>query len=483
MIAVVVAEADPVYHRNDDEDVDGPPALSGEAGWLHQARVRPATVAEAGPLLVVQTREDRRHDVARRRADLFTDARDGTSPAEVDLTHAVRIPFGAELRSTPLPQLEDQLWVELDGAAAWWLQYGGSDNMCSNYGSFIATRLPLTPQRAELVSQLRAEYEVPTFAAAGIGEAAARALIGAGWDCWRALTALGLLSLTSAEDAAVFLAKPESWWERAGWTGSRPLAGGAVLPVTSAVRLAEAGISHYRAEQLRSAGHATLEQMLTATAPVVPDEPGRFILRTPEGPDAQARITSDPELARAFVRERPAFWWDGAVHHTPGIAPVHVATRQPGDRIGMGAGWVLWDDGSLVCRIGWLSLWDSAEGRARCAPAPAGLSPAAAHAVGLVASCGNVQAVPRSVWHPLREAVEHTETVLDNREHTRSSWTEFKALLRHDYRLPDGTTAHLWQLRTGGAGMANGDGDFRVDSMIWPSESPARDAYRAHRLR
>ncbi len=251
------------------------------------------------------------------------------------------------------------------------------------------------------------------------------------------------------------------------------------VPPADAARLADAGISHSAMCDLRTAGHTTVEEQIAATPPDVPDTPGRIILRPPATASLSAiEVTSDPELARHWMSTRRTYWWPGAVKHSPGARPIHVVRTG-----GLRGSWSLWDDGALVRGADWLQIYRPDRGDYWSAPAPAALPDAAAHAIGLVATCSNTACRDRAIWHPLRDAVSHAETIIEQDQRDRISWSSTKTLYRHDYTLPDGSVHSLWQLHSSEGGMSSGgDGEFDERHQLWPAENPARTAYTEHSL-
>ncbi|MEU3628921.1 hypothetical protein [Amycolatopsis coloradensis] len=365
----------------------------------------------------------------------------------------------------------------------WSLTYHGADGddwSLNNLGPYVAWRQPLTPRRAEVIRALREEYELATWQSElRIGPAAARRLLDAGWDYSRARI-LRCFALSDETDAAAFLARSREDWDSAGWLDmNSALYGHRVLPADAA-RLADAGIGHAAMCDLREAGHTTVEQQIAATPPDVPDTPGRIILRPHRNASRMTgiKVTTDPELARQWVSTRRTYWWPGAVEHSPGVRPVHVVRTG-----GLRGGWSLWDDGALVRGADWLEIYQPERRESLSAPAPAGLPDAAAHAIGLVATCSNTACRDRAIWHPLRDAVTHAETIVEQDQSDRVSWTSTKALYRHDYTLIDGSVRSLWQLHSSEGGMSSGgDGEFDERHELWPAEALARAAYAQHSL-
>lgn len=171
-IVTVIAEAAPEYIR--DEDGDSPSELIGGDGWFFQARVRIATAEEAAGILAEEADRARRAELAARRRRLLDHAstEDGTYPAdgEVSLEGAISVPTGRRASLHYVP--DDQIWDDPDQGTVWHLTYNGADGdnwSASNHGPYIARRLPRTPERAQLVADLIAEYgrERPTEPSTG----------------------------------------------------------------------------------------------------------------------------------------------------------------------------------------------------------------------------------------------------------------------------------------------------------------------------
>ncbi|MEW2498502.1 hypothetical protein AB0942_33970 [Streptomyces nodosus] len=272
-VVTTVREAAPMYCR--DEDGNQPTDLIGVDGWYHRVLVRPATGEEAAEILKQEVVQARRARLRHRRAELFGTRAlqaDGVVPAEGDVSFdgTVKVPFGAELeRSGYSYASDDVLRVDEARGVAYWLIYNGRDGddwSASNAGSYIAVRYPLTPERAELVTDLRAEYEVATWGQAGVGVEAARALIRAGWAVEYAEQRLGAFLLTSAEDVQGLLARPWDEWKTAKWENSRSYTAER-FTVADAVRLADAGVSYYGALQRKQGGARTVEEIIAAQHP------------------------------------------------------------------------------------------------------------------------------------------------------------------------------------------------------------------------
>ncbi|MGW2425194.1 hypothetical protein ACWC0C_39145 [Streptomyces sp. NPDC001709] len=157
-IVTTVRERRPEYCR--DEDGNQPGDLIGEDGWYFRILVRPATADEAADILAQEATAHRRASLAERRRRLFEQSDDGEIPETVDLTGTVQVDFGA-LRSLHQHWPDDELHVDEIAGTAWFLRYNGADGdnwSANNIAGFIARRMPLTPERAQLIADLRAEY-------------------------------------------------------------------------------------------------------------------------------------------------------------------------------------------------------------------------------------------------------------------------------------------------------------------------------------
>lgn len=210
-------------------------------------------------------------------------------------------------------------------------------------------------------------------------------------------------------------------------------------------------------------------------ADALPEEPGRFLITTyvrlrPEWPEERADVYA--AASAQAIRDRLA--WLERIHstsrryevtHEPGLRPVHVSPD-----------WQLWDDGSLSRAI--FSGWDHR---------PRNLSPAADHALNLIAKSGKT--IGREVWHPLRDAAAHTAQVLEEattpsgherrRTMTASAgWPGSAELTRHDYTLPDGTVS-LWVVTASEHPIDGGGEDAGHLFDLHLDEAAARHAYQA----
>lgn len=473
-IVTTTSEDPPVYCR--DEDGDQPTELIGEDGWLFVIHVRPATAEEAADILAQEDVEARRTELHRRRRALFgtrAPLPDGVVPPadEVRLQDTVKIPYGAELqRGIDHFWPDDEIRINEARDEAWLLIYNGADGdnwEASNAGSYIAVRYPLTDERAALVTELRAEFETPTWASEGFGEDAARVLIQAGWSVDDAKSKLGGFSLRTAEDATVLTARPWQEWEAAGWEAWQQYAVPGFAPADAA-RLADAGLSYSAAHQRRAAGFTDIEEIVQAQPPHIPDDAGRIFVEAerPHWPYT-ADVTSDPEIARAWLALFPARWKPGGVKVVSGVQPVHVTDS-----------WSLWDDGALLVGT-WMAIYPSRGAERKTAHRPQSLPAGAVAALDLVT--GSRTDVPRAAWSALLDATEHHLHEIDQASHRGYQWGSSKALRRHDFTTPGGVKS-LWEVWGDEGGMSNGEGDYHETSEIYDSPEPARRQYADWKL-
>jgi hypothetical protein len=311
--------------------------VGADEGHVYQATARPATAGEAAPVLAAEAATDKRlqlHAAVQEQFGWRYPGSDAAYPAEVPgIEDLPEVP----LRGRAARHSEDQLLVDEPGGYAWTRAYNGADGddwSQSNHGSAIALRYPLTPARRALIGELRAVYEVAAWGAAGIRPGAARALIAAGLRL-QDTQMLGAFTMEDGADAAAWLARTPARWEQAGW-GSEVQTHAHRFTPREAARLADAGIGYPRACGLRQNGTATVEAMLSAAPPAVPDGPGRYVIRISSG---NAVITDQAEQARILLDRNPAGW--AGFRAEPGPVPLHVTS-----------GWQLWDDGR-ISRGGW----------------------------------------------------------------------------------------------------------------------------------
>jgi hypothetical protein len=132
-----------------------------ESGHLYFSEVREATADERAGLEEREARQARREDLMERGAELSRTA-GGEIPAEVTadlhVLPSARIgPARHHEAGTPYIHLR----TDEAGGALWVLIYNGADGdnwSYSNYWTYIARRIPLTPELAALAADLRAEF-------------------------------------------------------------------------------------------------------------------------------------------------------------------------------------------------------------------------------------------------------------------------------------------------------------------------------------
>lgn len=469
-IVTTVREDAPVYCK--DEDGDQPSDLIGEDGWLFVIHVRPATAEEAEDILADEAVASRRTMLEQRRRALFGRGVPGDGEVQpdgpVNLHGASQVPYGAELRHGVHYEPVDEIRVNAARGEAWGLYYNGGDGddwSRNNFGSYIAVRYPLIPARVELIAELRAEYEIKTWEAEGVGAEAARVLILAGWEFSQAVSELGAFVLKSEEDARVALARPQEQWKAAGWETFRAREHERFTPADAAL-LADAGIRHGDALQLRRAGHKTVDQILNAKPPHIPDGVGRIVV-APEHPHSEfykATVTSDPQFAREWLAPRMDRWNADRLEVVADVRPVHVTSE-----------WSLWDDGALV--VGeWMTEYHPAK---RAAERLETLPEGAVQALNLVTSSRTE--VDPDVWRLLLDATGHQVHEIASADHKGYQWRSNKVLRRYDFTTPSGVRS-LWEAWGDEGGMSGGEGDYYERSEVYGDEAAARRSYADWKL-
>ena len=138
---------------------------SDDAGYVYFTEVREATPDEAARLEAREAREAARAGLAARGAALAA-APDAETPgsaaadlralpgARIEPARPLTLAFGAE-------GCYRHLRADEPGGLLWVLTYNGADGddwSRSNYGTYIARRMPFTPERRELFASLAAEF-------------------------------------------------------------------------------------------------------------------------------------------------------------------------------------------------------------------------------------------------------------------------------------------------------------------------------------
>jgi hypothetical protein len=446
--------------------------VGDEQGYYHSAQVRAATAEEAAPILAAEARRAARKELATRLKRLLGFGYARPEDAEYLARGHTELEGVRTLPQVPLRRHDDtklyadELYVDERGGWLWTVAHNGMDGddfSVNNLPGHIVLRHPLTDERRQLVADLRATFaSTEEWTRAGIPVEAAEVLLRAGIQLHEVTSARVAVTIGSVADADAFLSRDQQQWSQARWEWPK----GRRWPASDAARLADAGISHERAEHLRGSGLGTVEEILAAAPPQLPDTPGRYVLRHCQiGPRIQ--VTDDPAQARTQLERDPATWahWE----HVPDITAVHVATHDTR------WGWQLWSDDSLSVGY-WCDPPNSAQ-RSR----PKSLSEAAEKAIDLLVSAKNQQLQDNTVWQPLLNAVEfRTETITEEESEVSGSSGETSALIRHDITLADGSTRTLWDVVTGWWYHGE-DADAGEDHWVTDHESAAQSYYQSHR--
>ncbi|MFC9975680.1 hypothetical protein ACFVH6_32805 [Spirillospora sp. NPDC127200] len=161
------------------------PGVKGDQDHEYSARLRPATDAEAAPLLTAEQTRQRRADLDSRAEHVLflstaplceNDRSDTVQPtrqemAAVDLDSLVAVPLcpGDPHSSTSGPPHPPRAYLDEPGGVVWTVVHndlGDDHRFLNNIAGWIATRHPLTPTRRAVIEELFAEYgEHPESAA------------------------------------------------------------------------------------------------------------------------------------------------------------------------------------------------------------------------------------------------------------------------------------------------------------------------------
>jgi hypothetical protein len=443
--------------------------VGDEEGHYYSARVRAATAAEAAPVLEAEARRAARQELCDRCTRLlawrFGQLEDALRPPSgtPELDGLRSLPQVPLRRQDDRPLYADELVVDEPGGWVWTVVHNGMDGddfSANNIPGHIATRHPLTDERRRLVADLRAEYgSLEEWTRAGIPPEAAQILVRVGAELHEVTDYRTAVSITGTADADAYLARTPQQWAEANW--ERPK--GRRWPAAEAARLADAGISHARAEQLHAAGFTTAEEILAATPPQLPATAGRYVLSNC-GIGPRVQVTDDPEEARQHVARDPKTWtrWT----HEPGVTVVHVAAAR---ELGFPE-WQLWSDDAMT-----VGYWCD-RGREHW---PRSLSPVAEQVIRLVAEAVNTEARDRAMWQPLLTATDHQTTTVDEIEEEGMSSGETAALVSHDVTVADGAVHVLWDVVTGWWYRGE-DADAGEEHWISRDETISRRYYREH---
>ena len=451
--------------------------VGADEGHLHLALVRAATDAEAGPVLDVEAAAERAVALHRLTNQLFAwryPRDDAEYPEQVDRRVLDALPVVPTATWQPWQEYgtRQRLLLDEPNNCCWTTTengLGGDDWSRSNAGDEIALRWPLTQQRRDLIADLRAKFGPSRWAHHRWNDPAVVAVFAAAGIDPDHLRRYPNVELRTAADANALLARTPQQWTDAGW--SSLIRNCAVLPfgAADAARMADAGITGYQADELRTAGFTTAEQVLAAQAPQLPDTPGRFLF--PEGTKGTRSpydlvLTDDPAIADQIIDVRRVSWtsWQ----HHPGVTCLH----DQGD-------WQLWSDGEIT-RGTFNPNWPvfATTGQRLDWPHPKTLTGAAATILTWVVNASNVKDINRDLRQRLTTATAHTETEVSkwDRGEGTGSWAG-ASLHRHDITLTDQTTITMWQAGAYAGGWGDGDADHQEWHRMYADESEARAQY------
>ncbi|MCK2245437.1 MULTISPECIES: hypothetical protein [unclassified Crossiella] len=473
---VTVVTAESTYVENEGMSV----GVGEQQGHLHSAQVRAATPAEAAEVLAAEATRRVRTGIAERVRSLLgaglhsanlptlADTEDGlrqTAAEHQAMIELPQVPLGPVDRATRHPA---DLYLDSAAGVLWLHEY-------TALWGWRTRRLPLTPERQALVAALHAAYNnIGDWERTGVPAEAAAVLLAAGRIPHELVDPAVAVSISSVEDAHAYLSRTTRQWEQALW---RRHDDGRRWPAADAARLAEAGISYSHAQIHHRHGLTSVEDILAARPPQLPQQPGRFILGGNNG-SHQATICNNPADAEQIFGNNPTGWTEW--QHTPGVRVEHVF---PGGGFGEQHRFQLWSDGVLT-----YGLWYEPPGSRR--ERPVSLSAAAEQLIGLLVNGGSPLLEDPASWRPLLGVTATTVVELDRHE-TEDVRDYFATgldrtggiieLIRLDSTLPDGTTHTLYQVVRGQWSIRDGEGDSRATHWFSTEEQEARRYYREHR--
>ncbi|MGV9679089.1 hypothetical protein ACWDSJ_27725 [Nocardia sp. NPDC003482] len=466
----VVLDREVTYISADDLDRDTlAPDGEPQPGWILRLTGVPVTptpeeIADDERAAAEDATHHRRAELRQRLRTLVHQAPDREPAADGDpaarrALELAPVPTG-DLGPDGLPAVHaDILYLDPD-ASTLWLSTPDVDG-----GARLLSRMPSTPDRRALVDELRREYDPEHWARQGVTADAAAVLIAAGWSATRPLVPVRIFRLADADDARALLTRTPTAWDAAGWHVPFPPIPATRFAPADAARLADAALTYRHAHALTQSGHRDIDALLAATPPPVPDAATRILIqpRRP-GIDRGWLITDDPAAARAWLDQRPEHW-DATV-----VADhARIVHAEPG--------WALTDTGEIT-RAHWITAPNptSTPRRAR----PRSLTPAAVHALTLLTRARRADTLlaDRAAWHPLRDALTHTATTIDDHtDRTSSTHATTRVLIRHDYQLADGATHTRWQVHVLHGGLSHGEGDVEEYYTLHTNDHAARQAW------
>ncbi len=391
--------------------------------WL--VWLRPATHAEALPLLRADDREERRVNLTAQLATLLA-AAVPTTPLDADAATRLAALPEVPVRGISAGEtrtLSAALRVDEANNVVWHLR-------AATGGGWQATRHELTPDWRKLIGELTATYTgVDEMEAARVPRRAAEVLAGLGWSALDAVAARAYIRLDSSRDASALARRSAAAWRQAGWLHPDPAPphppSGLLPSPAQAERIADAGISAAAAHALHQDGQAW-EAIPALAPPLLPDAgPARIIIRRPVADGVETIVTDNPERARALCAKHPE------------IRAAHVTVHAGAGLLHSERRWQIWDDGART-------LSDRFDGAHLST-----LHPAAVTALDLVFGAANTdsQLCERPIWHILTKAIGY-------QQHGRSAH-----LRRHTFTL---------------------DGHAKATIVIYSTHPGAGDTYHIH---
>lgn len=259
----------------------------------------------------------------------------------------------------PLPRVivrygSDQTeWITVyaDRADGWvWTEYhdghplhaGGNWRPASRTRPSTLIRHPLTEERERWFTGLFLAAAPAALAAFPLPAELAAPLRAAGWTPEDLATyQTAGIRITTPADAAALASRPPAWWQEHRWprhAGSSPP--WVDFAAADIPRLIAAGLDGPTVDELGRGGLSTVEEMLAARPPAIPDDATRVRVRPRDG---RIRATASVTDARAAIARWPS-WWGPRTVIDIDREPVHLVSAAQG----YGASeWLWWSDGLL----------------------------------------------------------------------------------------------------------------------------------------
>jgi hypothetical protein len=158
---VTVLEAGERYHADDGMSF----GVGDDRGHVYTAVVREATVEEAAPIIGAEQHAQRSEELRKATREqfawLYSTTPDATVPGEASPSVLIlpRVVIGPKARGWSTR--ESFLAIDEQGGVVYSLSYNGADGddwSRNNLPGYVVAAQPLTPERAELVAQLREHF-------------------------------------------------------------------------------------------------------------------------------------------------------------------------------------------------------------------------------------------------------------------------------------------------------------------------------------